>query len=134
MTPHPLPDAWAGGADATFRQALDAGRFLIQRCEACERAVFYPRMICPHCGADRLRWIEPEGAGVVYATTVVRRKPQAGGDYNVALIDLAEGVRMMSRVDGTPPGQVAIGMAVRARVIQENGQGLVVFAAQEETR
>ncbi len=134
MTPPPLPDSCAAGADATFRQALDAGRFLIQRCEQCERAVFYPRMICPHCGAERLGWIEPEGAGVVYATTVVRRKPQAGGDYNVALVDLTEGVRMMSRIDGMPPEAVAIGMAVRARVIQENGQGLVVFTAQEEIR
>jgi DUF35 OB-fold domain, acyl-CoA-associated len=66
-----------------------------------------------------LNWIEPSGQGTVYSTTVVRRKPEAGGDYNVALIDLAEGVRLMSRVDDVAPDQVRIGMPVRAQVIQK---------------
>jgi uncharacterized OB-fold protein len=57
----------------------------------------------------------------------VRRKPEAGGDYNVALIDLDEGVRMMSRVDGIPPEEVRIGMQVRAKVLDNKGVGLVVF-------
>ena len=86
----------------------------------------------PHCGADRLSWFEPDGAGVVYSTTVVRRKPEAGGDYNVALVDLKEGVRLMSRVEGVPPEAVRIGMSVRARIASENGQGLLVFAPQQE--
>ncbi|MBR8651887.1 OB-fold domain-containing protein [Achromobacter sp. Marseille-Q0513] len=120
------------GADALHRRALDRGIFLIQRCDGCERAVFHPRMICPHCGADRLSWFEPDGAGVVYSTTVVRRKPEAGGDYNVALVDLKEGVRLMSRVEGVPPEAVRIGMSVRARIASENGQGLLVFAPQQE--
>lgn len=115
------------GVEAQYRQALDEGRFLIQRCAACERAVFYPRMLCPHCGADKLGWITPDGRGAVYSTTVVRRKPDAGGDYNVALIDLHEGVRLMSRVEGIAPADVRIGMAVRARVVQQDGHGLVVF-------
>ncbi len=61
----------------------------------------------------------------------MRRKPEAGGDYNVSLIELDEGVRMMSRVDGTPPAEVRIGMRVRAKVIDNNGAGLVVFTAEE---
>ena len=69
---------------------------------------------------------------MVYSTTVVRRKPEAGGDYNVALVDLKEGVRLMSRVEGVPPEAVRIGMSVRARIASENGQGLLVFAPQQE--
>ena len=57
----------------------------------------------------------------------MRRKPEAGGDCNVSLIDLDEGVRLMSRVEGVPSGDVRIGQRVRARVVQQNGQGLVVF-------
>ena len=60
----------------------------------------------------------------------MRRKAEAGGDYNVALVDLAEGPRLMSRVDGVPPEQVRIGMAVQARVIDDPAQGkLLVFVA-----
>lgn len=42
----------------------------------------------------------------MYSTTVVRRKPDAGGDYNVALIHLDEGVQLMSCVVGMPPAEV----------------------------
>ena len=120
------------GVEAQYRQALDQGRFLIQHCGGCNRAVFYPRMVCPHCGADKLAFAPADGRGTVYSTTVVRRKPEAGGDYNVALIDLQEGVRLMSRVEGVAPTDVHIGMAVRARVIQQDGHGLVVFDPTQE--
>jgi uncharacterized OB-fold protein len=122
-----LQSADAIGADLHFRRALDQGQFLIQQCAACTRAVFYPRMVCPHCGSDRLDWIEPSGAATVYSTTVVRARPQDGGDRNVALLDLAEGVRMMARVDGVAPADVTIGMAVQAQVLMGEGGGKVVF-------
>lgn len=112
-----------------YQAALDAGQFQIQRCKACAQAVFYPRELCPHCGSDQLTWETPSGKGTVYSTTVIRRKPDAGGDYNVALVDLAEGPRMMSRVEGMAPTDVKIGQAVQAEVIQHNGKGLVVFKA-----
>ena len=115
------------GAEARHRAALDAGRFIIQRCEACGRHVFYPREICPHCGSLALAWVEPGGTGTVYSTTTVRRKPEAGGDYDVSLIDLDEGVRMMSRVEGVPPQEVKIGMRVKAKLIEAKGARMVVF-------
>jgi uncharacterized OB-fold protein len=111
------------GIQAQHQAALDAGRFLIQRCGACTRHVYFPRELCPHCGSDRLAWVEPQGHGTVHAVTTVRRKPDAGGDINVSLIDLDEGVRLMSRVEGVPPSDVKIGQRVRARV----ANGLVVF-------
>ncbi|MGE8614997.1 MAG: Zn-ribbon domain-containing OB-fold protein [Achromobacter veterisilvae] len=134
MTVPHHPEAAPQGVEAQYRQALDQGRFLIQRCAGCDRAVFYPRMICPHCGADALAWIEPDGRGTVYATTVVRRKPDAGGDYNVALVDLREGVRLMSRVEGVAPEAVRIGMPVRAQVARQDGHGLVVFVPSKEAQ
>lgn len=104
------------GPEYDYKQKLAAGRFEIQKCAACGKHVFYPRVICPHCGADELGWVAAAGAGVVYSSTVVRRKPEAGGDYNVALVDLAEGPRMMSRVVGVEPTAVKIGMKVKARI------------------
>ena len=120
-----------GGAEARYQAALNEGRFLIQRCSGRDKHVFYPRVVCPHCGGDSLAWVEPKGTGTVYSTTTVRRKPEAGGDYDVSLIDLDEGVRMMSRVEGMPPTEVKIGMRVRAKVIDNKGAGLVVFNVEE---
>lgn len=121
------------GAEASYQAQLNQGRFVIQRCNDCSKHVFYPRAICPHCGGASLAWVEPRGTGTVYSTTTVRRKPDAGGDYDVSLIDLDEGVRMMSRVEGVSPVDVKIGMRVRARVVDNKGVGLVVFSAEEST-
>jgi len=120
-----------GGAEARYRAALNEGRFLIQRCGSCDKHVFFPRSVCPHCWSGRLDLVEPKGTGTVYSTTTVRRKPEAGGDYDVSLIDLDEGVRMMSRVEGVPPAEVKIGTRVRAKVLVTAGVGLVVFHVEE---
>lgn len=111
------------GPEKQYLDTLAAGRFEIQRCGSCARHVFYPRVLCPHCGSDRLEWVAPSGRGTVYSTTIVRRKPADGGDYNVCLVDLAEGPRMLSRVAGIAPDQVKIGMTVKARI----AEGLVEF-------
>jgi uncharacterized protein len=120
------PDS-TGGVLARHQAALNDGRFLIQRCSGCARAVYFPRELCPHCGHGQLALEAPKGTGTVYAVTTVRRKAEAGGDYNVSLIDLDEGVRLMSRVEGLPSSDVRIGQRVTARVVQQNGQGVVVF-------
>lgn len=115
------------GIQVQYQAELNAGRFLIQRCGGCDRHIYYPREVCPHCGSDALHLVPPRGTGTVYATTTVRRKAEAGGDYNVVLIDLDEGVRLMSRVEGVAPADVTIGQRVQARVAVKEGVGLVVF-------
>ena len=111
-----------------FVAFLEQGRFMIQRSRASGRYVFYPRVAEPGTGAMDLEWVEASGLGTVYSATVVRQKAPTP-DYNVALIDLDEGARMMSRVDGVAPQDVHIGMRVRAKVVRENGAPLVVFEA-----
>ena len=105
---------------------LDEGRFMIQRSRDSGRYIFYPRVAEPVTGSTNLEWVEPSGRGTVYATTVIRKKPPAPS-YNVALIDLEEGPRLMSRVEGIDPEEVQVGMAVKARVVREGDQPLVVF-------
>ncbi|MES2979766.1 MAG: Zn-ribbon domain-containing OB-fold protein [Pseudomonadota bacterium] len=104
---------------------LAEGKFMIQRSPATGRHVFYPRIAEPLTGSP-LEWVEASGRGTVYSVTVLHPKPPEPA-YNVVLIDLEEGPRMMSRVDGIAPGAVKIGMRVRARIIQENGAALLVF-------
>lgn len=120
------------GVQAFHQLELDAGRFLIQRCGGCGKHVYYPREGCPHCGSAALEWMAPQGMGTVYAVTTVRRKPADGGDLNVSLIDLDEGVRLMSRVANLPPGKARIGQRVQARVELKDGKGLVLFDALGE--
>jgi len=112
----------------SFLSELNQGRFLIQKCTHCHTHLFYPRNFCIHCSKDALSWIEPVGTGEVYSTTTVRRKPEAGGNYDVSIIELDEGVRLMSQVLGVEPHEVKIGMRVQLRVIpDESGQHKVVF-------
>ena len=75
-------------------------------------AIFPPRLAQPGSGAP-LRWAVSSGRGIVYATTVVRRRGEE--PENVALVDLGEGFRMMSRVDGLAPADVRIGLRVTVR-------------------
>lgn len=119
----------APGVQARHQAELDQGRFLIQRCGGCQHHVYFPRELCPHCGSEELAFVAPDGLGTVYAVTTVRRKADAGGDYNVSLIDLDEGVRLMSRVDALAPDAVQIGQRVKARVQVSEGRGLVLFDA-----
>jgi uncharacterized OB-fold protein len=125
MTPPVSPDA-AGGILARHQAALNQGQFLIQRCSGCQQHVYFPRELCPHCGSDALALVAPAGTGSVYSATTVRRRPEAGGDLNVSLIELDEGVRLMSRVEGVPASDVRIGQRVSARVLQREGANAIV--------
>lgn len=121
----PRPDN--PGPDWIYRQALSEGRFVIQKCASCGICIHYPRLLCTDCGSDRLEAIEATGGGTVYSTSVIRRRPERGGDYNVALVDLDEGPRLMSRVEGLAPEEVTIGMRVKARIATVDDAPLLVF-------
>lgn len=102
-------DAWW---DATRER-----RFLLQRCSACGTVQHHPRLLCTGCGAtgDVLGWAEASGDATVHAVTVVHR---AGADhvtapYAVALVDLAEGPRLLTWVVDVDPDQVRCDQPVR---------------------
>ena len=115
------------GPDEAWRNKLAAGNFEIQRCNGCGKHVFYPRALCHYCGSPDLEWVPASGQAVVYATSVVRVHPDKGGDYNIALVDLAEGPRMMTRVVDIEPAGVRIGMQVLAFIGDVEGERAVLF-------
>lgn len=100
-----------------YLKHLEAGELAYQYSPAADRPVFFPRVACPFTGSENLEWRISSGRGVVYAATTVH--PPAGEPYNVSLIDCEEGFRMMSRVEGLPPDEVKIGMAVTVRIIPQ---------------
>ena len=117
--------------DTTYQEYLENNKFCIQHCNECRNFLFYPRLCCPHCTSVDLEWREASGNGTIYAVSIVRQRPEKGGDHNVVLIDLEEGPRMMSRVDGMPNEDVKIGMKVKASIsVDTTGDGttrMVVF-------
>ncbi|MBT5263909.1 MAG: DNA-binding protein [Rhodospirillaceae bacterium] len=117
------------GPDAVYAEYLEAGDWHIQKCRGCGDHVFVPRGFCPSCQGDDLEWVCPSGRGTIYSTTVIRQKEELGGIRNLVLVDLEEGVRMMSRVDGRAPEAVEIGLSVTADLIAEDGQNKIVFRA-----
>ena len=128
------------GPELQYFSLLQQGRFALQYSETTGEYVHYPRVVAPRTGATDLKWVDASGKGTVYATTVLRRPPKYGGDYNVALIELEEGPRMLARVIGITPDEVKIGMAVQASIeavdfgrFAESDQPLVVFRPANNT-
>ncbi len=123
------------GAESIYQEFLAAGTFRIQRCDRCAGYIFYPRDLCPSCGSPKLSWTMPTGLGTVYSTTVSRQRREAGGDFNVCLVDLDEGPRLMSRVESVAPEAVRIGMRVKARISGTREAGyLIVFDPLEVSK
>lgn len=116
--------------DQEFQDFLQQGRFMIQRGRSSGRYIFYPRVVEPGTGNTDLEWVEASGRGSVYAATVVRPRPPEP-PYNVVLVELAEGPRMMSRVEGIEPDDVTVGMSVRARIVHGEDGAYVVFEPEQ---
>ncbi len=114
------------GPEAEYRAYLQEGRFMIQRSRSTGVHTFYPRIAIPGTGEQDLEWVAASGFATVYAITVNRTRE---GAYNVALVDLDEGPRMMTRVDGVET--VPIGTRIRACIIEESGAPLVVFVPEQ---
>ena len=117
-----MTDAATPGPEQVFKDYLAQGLFMIQRSRSTGTYVFYPRLSVPGTGETDLEWVPASGRGAVYSITVNRKKE---GSHNVALIDLEEGVRMMSTVIGVET--LPIGTAVIARIAELNGMPAVVF-------
>ncbi|MBN9045323.1 MAG: OB-fold domain-containing protein [Rhizobiales bacterium] len=92
-----------------FWAAASEGRLLIQRCDDCARAVFYPREICPHCWSANLRWSDASGRGRLKSFSTIHKPGHPGwlpaAPYTVGLVELEEGPTMLSLIlsDGQGP-------------------------------
>ena len=129
--PLPQPDALSG----PYWEAAAEGRLLIQRCPACTRHQWYPRPLCLACGAREPDWVEASGRGTVHTFSVVRRTPNREFadelPYVFAIVELEEGVRMATRLVGTPPERVRCGMPVRVTFPPAGEDGRVLPAFEE---
>ena len=119
-----------------FHEGCRRGELLIQRCAACGRAQFYPRAYCGGCHGTALAWEAASGAATLYTYTVVRRAPSAEFadrvPYVLAIVELAEGPRLMSTVVDADPEEIEIGMPLTLGFEDRGGDApLPVFRRQE---
>tara|TARA_B100001093_G_scaffold500645_1_gene551371 strand:+ start:428 stop:808 length:381 start_codon:yes stop_codon:yes gene_type:complete len=97
---------------------LKKGELAYQVCSENGQVVFYPRVVAPVSGNTDLEWKVSKGLGTVYSTTTVC--PRGKEPYDVSLIDMDEGFRLMSRIETIDPMNVKIGMRVKVKVHQDN--------------
>ncbi|MGW7437512.1 Zn-ribbon domain-containing OB-fold protein [Streptomyces sp. NPDC054849] len=119
-------------ADEFTRPYWDAaaqGRLLLRRCGDCGRAHHYPREFCPFCwaGEDRVAWETASGRASLYTWSVIHRNdlPPFGTrvPYTAAVVDLAEGPRMMTEVVACEAADLRIGMPLTV-TFREAAEGI----------
>lgn len=115
-----------------FWEATKSRRLLLQWCRSCDESIYYPRYACPSCLGDDVEWREASGEGDVYTFNVMHSpgSPFMADQlpYVVALVDLAEGARILTNIVGCDPADVSVGMAVKlAWEPLSDGRHLPVF-------
>lgn len=127
------PDASTPEVDAFTRAYWDAaaaGQLLIRRCGACGRAHHYPREFCPYCWSEDVTWERASGRATLYTWSVIHRNDLPPFDarvpYTAAVVDLAEGPRMMTEVVGGG-AELRVGMGLRADFREGAGVRVPVF-------
>jgi len=104
------------GLTGEFYDFCRRGELRFQRCDACSAWRHVPREMCAECGSWDWSWQPSTGRGVVFSWTVVARALhpdfQDATPYAPVIVEMEEGVRLLSRVDGVPPEDLTIDMPV----------------------
>ncbi|MFD8008897.1 Zn-ribbon domain-containing OB-fold protein [Streptomyces sp. NPDC058955] len=125
--------------DAFTRPYWDAaaeGRLLIRRCRACARPHHYPREFCPHCWSEDVTWEHASGLATLHTWSVVHRNdlPPFGArvPYVAAVVDLAEGTRMMTEVVDVAAADLRVDLPLTVAFrTGEDGVAVPVFTAAQ---
>jgi hypothetical protein len=95
--PQPTPETqhfWDGTRLSELR---------LQRCGDCSRVYYPPRPFCPTCGSRKVSMFKASGQATLYSYTIsYRAAPGLAAPYAIAVVELAEGPRMMTNIVGCP--------------------------------
>ncbi|HEY1828412.1 MAG TPA: Zn-ribbon domain-containing OB-fold protein [Acidimicrobiales bacterium] len=105
------------GDTIEFWEAAKNERLLIKHCTSCGKFSYYPRPFCPHCWSEQVEWHEASGEGTLYTWSVIYNNDQPifrdRVPYVAAIVDLAEGPRMVTNVIDCPFEELSIGMPLK---------------------
>lgn len=107
----------------SFWVAVAERRLSLPKCSLCGRYHFYPRPFCPFCWSEELCWNDVSGRGTLYTYSIIPEKVP----HIVAMVDLAEGPRLMTTVIGCEPKGLWIGMSLEVDFVQVEGKTVPVF-------
>ncbi len=113
----PAPDH----ASVHYWQSAAEGKLVLQRCVTCGDYQFYPRALCASC-AGETEWVDASGRGTLYTFTVIRQNRSPAfkdlSPYAVGIIELEEGVRMMSNIVDCDVDRLEVGMALEVLLLK----------------
>jgi uncharacterized OB-fold protein len=115
--PRPVSTDWS---QEFWRALREDSSFLLQRCSACAEYAGYPKIFCPNCYSSDLTWAESTGRGVVYTFSTVAANPPSTFieelPYTIAIVQLDEGPRFLTRLVGVDPVDVRCDMPVKLAI------------------
>lgn len=123
--PVPTPDT------QPFWDGARAGELRLQRCRGCDRPYFYPRPACPQCGSDDVEWFTASGRATLTSYVISERAaPGFTAPYVIAIVQLAEGPRMMTNIVGVEPRPelLPLDLALEVRFEDRGDVSVPVFA------
>lgn len=110
-----------------FWDGLAAHKLLIQRCSGCQALRHPPRPMCPQCNSLAWDTVAASGRGTLHSFVLPRHPPFPWFEstYIVALVDLEEGIRLVSNLNQVDPDDVSIGMPLEL-YFETFGNGVVL--------
>jgi len=115
---HPIPRPARWGvlyrSSTGFWEGVNRHELVFQKCKQCGTLLHPPRPMCPKCRSAEMEWAPSKGKGTVYSWVTYRESPDPGfkAPYSVVLVELEEGVRLVSNLVDVSPDDISIGMPV----------------------
>lgn len=120
--PAPVVNEWA----RPFWDFAKERKLYLQECITCSKHIFYPRIACPFCGSQEIEWVQASGKGKLYTFTVVENNApsafQSDCPYVVAIVQLEEGVQMLTNIVDCNPYKLKFDMPVEVTFDQLNDE------------
>lgn len=116
MTAYDKPLPRGEEFNGEFYQFCKQHELRFQRCRDCGAWRHMPRESCQACGSFNWAWERVAGKGQVFSWTVIHRALHPGFaaelPYAAVVVELEEGVRIVSHVLDLPVDQLRVGLPV----------------------